>query len=156
MFCQRCPSLSSASDYTILLVPQSAKRLHRSGALHLLALSTQDVTPPTFVIPPYVNNVTVNTFTLNVELDEPGETVFFWTLMHIPIASQTVCKPDPALHCTSQERFTQASGCRLQAPAGTFSMPVFSSRLSQGATCSSQAAACPVCCLLPAGYASLL
>ena len=76
--CQRCPSLSSASDYTILLVPQSAKRLHRSGALHLLALSTQDVTPPTFVIPPYITNITVNTFTLNVELDEPGGTRF-WT-----------------------------------------------------------------------------
>ena len=75
LFCQRCPSLSSASDYTILLVPQSAKRLHRSGALHLLALSTQDVTPPTFVTPPYINNVTINTFTLNVELDEPGGTM---------------------------------------------------------------------------------
>ena len=90
LFCQRCPSLSSASDYTILLVPQSAKRLHRSGALHLLALSTRDVTPPTFVIPPYITNITVNTFTLNVELDEPGETRFFWTLTHMAKASQQV------------------------------------------------------------------
>ena len=110
MFCQRCPSLSSASDYTVLLVPQSAKRLHRSGALHLLALSTRDVTPPTFVTPPYINNVTVNTFTLNVELDEPGGTMFCWTVTHTPVSSRRVCRPDSALHCTSasQERRTQA------------------------------------------------
>ncbi len=73
LYCQRCPKLDSASDYTMLLVAVSDARRHRSSALQLLPVSTKDVTPPVFVSAATASNVGESNFTLTVELDEAGE-----------------------------------------------------------------------------------
>ena len=73
LYCQRCPKLKSASDYALLLVAVSDARRHHSSALQLLAVSTRDVTPPTFLTAPYVSNVGESNFTLALALSEPGK-----------------------------------------------------------------------------------
>ena len=73
LYCQRCPRLQSASDYTLLLVAVSDARRHRSSNLQLLPVSTRDVTPPTFLTAPSVSNIGESNFTLTLSLSEPGE-----------------------------------------------------------------------------------
>ena len=73
LYCQRCPKLKSASDYALLLVAVSDARRHHSSALQLLAVSTRDVTPPTFLTAPSVSNIGESNFTLTLALSEPGK-----------------------------------------------------------------------------------
>ncbi|DBA74581.1 TPA: hypothetical protein ACH3X2_009453 [Trebouxia sp. C0005] len=76
LYCQRCPTLESASDYTLLLVAVSDAHRHRDSALQLLPVSTKDVTPPVFLSTPYASGIGDSNFTLTVQLNEPG-TVFY-------------------------------------------------------------------------------
>lgn len=73
LYCQRCPKLQSASDYTLLLVAVSDGRRHRSSDLQLLPVSTRDVTPPTFLTAPSVSDIGERNFNLTLSLSEPGE-----------------------------------------------------------------------------------
>lgn len=73
LYCQRCPTLESATDYTLLLVARSDAHRHRSSALQLLPVTTRDVTPPIHLINPSVSNIGEVNFSLTVTLDEPGE-----------------------------------------------------------------------------------
>ncbi|DBB14474.1 TPA: hypothetical protein ACH3X3_004761 [Trebouxia sp. C0006] len=75
LYCQRCPTLDSASDYTLLLVAVSDAHRHRNSALQLLPISTKDVTPPVFLSTAYASGIGESNFTLTVQLNEPG-TVF--------------------------------------------------------------------------------
>lgn len=72
LYCQRCPTLESASDYTLLLVAVSDAHRHRDSALQLLPVSTKDVTPPVFLSTPYASGIGDSNFTLTVQLNEPG------------------------------------------------------------------------------------
>ncbi|KAL0035306.1 hypothetical protein WJX77_000193 [Trebouxia sp. C0004] len=76
LYCQRCPMLESASDYTLLLVAVSDAHRHRNSALQLLPVSTKDVTPPVFFRTAYASAIGESNFTLTVQLSEPG-TVFY-------------------------------------------------------------------------------
>ena len=73
LYCQRCPKLKSASDYTLLLVAVSDARRHRRSELQLLPISTRDITPPIFLAAPSVSNTGESNFTLTVTLSEPGK-----------------------------------------------------------------------------------
>lgn len=72
LYCQRCPTLESASDYTLLLVAVSDAHRHRNSALQLLPVSTKDVTPPVFLSTAYASGIGESNFTLTVQLNEPG------------------------------------------------------------------------------------
>ena len=72
LYCQRCPTLESASDYTLLLVAVSDAHRHRNSALQLLPVSTKDVTPPLFLSSAYTSGIGESNFTLTVQLSEPG------------------------------------------------------------------------------------
>lgn len=89
LYCQRCPKLQSASDYTLLLVAVSDARRHRSSSLQLLPVSTKDVTPPSFLTAPSVSNVGESNFTLTLSLDEPGEKRLHNPLM-LPLVRQNM------------------------------------------------------------------
>ena len=73
LYCQRCPQLASATDYTLLLVAVTDARRHRSSGLQLLPASTKDVTPPVFLTAPSASGIGESDFTLTVTLSEPGE-----------------------------------------------------------------------------------
>lgn len=73
LYCQRCPSLESASDYTLLLVAVSDAHRHCNSALQLLPVSTKDVTPPVFLSSAYASAIGESNFTLTVQLSEPGK-----------------------------------------------------------------------------------
>lgn len=81
LYCQRCPKLQSASDYTLLLVAVSDARRHRSSDLQLLPVSTRDVTPPTFLTAPSVSDIGERNFNLTLSLSEPGKDALQMPLM---------------------------------------------------------------------------
>lgn len=72
LYCQRCPSLQSATDYVVLLVAVSSARRHCKSGLQLLPVTTSDVTPPTFLSSASASNVQESNFTLTVSMNEPG------------------------------------------------------------------------------------
>ena len=80
LYCQRCPRLASATDYTLLLVAVTDARRHRSSNLQLLPVSTKDITPPVFLTAPSASGIGESSFTLTVTLNEPGEHAALFSL----------------------------------------------------------------------------
>ena len=91
LYCQRCPVLQSASDYTLLLVAVSDARRHRSSDLQLLPVRTRDVTPPTFLTAPTVSDIGESNFTLTLSLSEPGEKRLHHPLLLCGLLCGTIC-----------------------------------------------------------------
>lgn len=103
LYCQRCPKLKSASDYALLLVAVSDARRHHSSALQLLAVSTRDVTPPTFLTAPSISNPGESNFALTLALSEPGKQAMLKLLSSLPCVF-TLTPAPTMIHTVMQSR----------------------------------------------------